>query len=191
MLFIRHRINTVEELGTVPPHMGIEVDIRAEGTEIILQHDPFLQGERFEDFLRHYRHELIVLNIKDEGTEEPALELLQKYGVRNYFFLDLDFPAMMRLIKKGEKNIALRFSEYEPLDPCLAFKGMAGWVWVDCFNDLPLDRESHAALKKNFKLCLVSPELQKFPKERIADFKKKLTGLALDAVCTKHPDLWI
>lgn len=190
MLFIRHRINTLRDLATVPPAMGVELDLRSEGGKIILQHDPFKSGENFENLLRKYRHGLMILNIKTEGIEENVLKLIKKYKVRRYFFLDLSFPAMMRLIRQGEKNIAVRFSELEPLESCLALKGKIRWVWVDCFTKLPLNQRNYAALKKNFKLCLVSPELQHHPKEKIAGFKKQISKFKIDAVCTKYPELW-
>ncbi len=190
MLCIHHRINTIEALAAVPPAMGVELDIRSEGDHLILQHDPFQPGERFEDYLRQYRHAFMILNIKAEGLEAPALELLRKYKVEHYFFLDLSFPALIQMIRKGERRLAVRFSEFEPLEACLALKGKAEWVWVDCFKTMPLDAKNYAALKKDFKLCLVSPELQHHPKEKIAEFKTQMTAFKLDAVCTKFPELW-
>lgn len=194
MLFIRHRINTAQDLKTVPESMGIELDLRDEKGALILQHDPFKTGEKFEDFLKNYKHACLILNIKTEGIEEAVLDLVKKYKVRDYFFLDVSFPAAMKLIRAGEKKIAVRFSEYEPLEQCLSLKGKADWVWVDCFTRLPLDAASYAALKPHFKICIVSPELQQHPKEKIAEFKQQLAGLKkygpIDAVCTKYPELW-
>jgi hypothetical protein len=132
----------------------------------------------------------MIVNVKAEGLEEPALELLKKYKVRDYFFLDLSFPALVKLARKGKKSIAVRFSEYEPIEQCLAVAGLVDWVWVDCFQNLPLTRPVFDTLKKNFKICLVSPELQKHSLDRILEFKKQLAGMDVDAVCTKRPDLW-
>ncbi len=190
MLLIRHRINTIQDLKTVAPEMGVELDLREAGGEVILQHDPFKSGESFEEYLKHYRHGLMILNIKSEGIEERVSELVKKNGVKSYFFLDTAFPAMMKLIREGEKHIAARFSEHEPIEGCLALKGRVEWVWVDCFTRLPFTPQSYALLKPHFKLCLVSPELQQHPKEMIADFKKELKVYPVDAVCTKYPELW-
>ena len=63
-LLIAHRINTVEELVNVPFEFGIEVDLRDSKKGLILSHDPFKQGESFEDFLKYYGHKFIILNIK-------------------------------------------------------------------------------------------------------------------------------
>ena len=190
MLYIKHRINTTQDLKSVPEHMGIELDIRYEKNKLILQHDPFKNGEYFEDFLKEYKHSLIVLNIKSEGIEEEVLRLLEKYEVKDYFFLDTSFPALIKLSKIGEKNIAVRFSEYEPIEQALTLKDTVKWVWIDCFNKLTLDNESYKKLKKHFKLCLVSPELQNHSKDRIKEFKATISNFEIDAVCTKVPELW-
>jgi hypothetical protein len=190
MLYIRHRINTVKDLKTVPSDMGIELDLRYEGDKLILHHDPFVTGELFEDLLKEYNHKMIILNVKTEGIEEEVLRLLKKYNVKDYFFLDVSFPALIKLARSGEKNIAIRFSEYEPIEQCIFVKDMVSWVWVDCFNKLPLDDKIYKELKANFKICLVSPELQKYPIDKIEEFKEIIKNYDIDAICTKVPDVW-
>jgi hypothetical protein len=190
MLKIAHRINTIALLKQVPPEYGIELDLRYEGRNLILHHDPFVTGELFEDLLKEYQHALLILNVKTEGIEEEVLRLLQKYTIKNYFFLDLSLPYLIKYMRKREQNIAIRFSEYEPIEFVMAFKDKVKWVWVDCFHDMPLNKENYSLLKKYFKICLVSPELQGYEVSRIEEFKNKLTGMEIDAVCTKRPDLW-
>ena len=190
MLKIAHRVNKITDLKNVSLEYGVELDIRAEGGKLILHHDAFAQGENFEDYLKEYKHGLMILNTKCEGMEERILELMEKYKVKDYFFLDLSLPYLIKYAKKGIKKIAIRFSEYEPLEFVLKFSGKVDWVWVDCFNDLPLTEENYKILKQHFKLCLVSPELQGYPVERIKEFKEKLKGMEIDAVCTKRPELW-
>ena len=70
----------------------------------------------FEEYLKHYDHGTMILNIKSERIEFRVLELLKKYKVEKYFFLDSSFPMIYLLSEQGEKNIALRFSEFEGLD---------------------------------------------------------------------------
>ena len=190
MLKIAHRINTINQLQNTPFEYGVELDLRPEGDRIIMQHDAFKEGEDFEEWLKHYKHQLIILNTKAEGMEDRILELMLKYGVKNYFFLDLSLPYLIKYMKKGVHQMAIRFSEYEPLDFVLGFAGKVDWVWIDCFTDLPLNKDNYAILKKNFKMCLVSPELQGYDVSRIDEFKTKLQDMELDAVCTKRPDLW-
>jgi len=185
-LYIAHRINTIEQLKQVPPEYGIEVDLRDYGDRLVLQHDPFIGGEDFEPFLAHYRHALIILNIKSERIEHRVLELLEKHAIEQYFFLDSSFPMIVKL-SESNSRFAVRFSEYEKLDTVLAMKNRAGWVWVDCFTKLPLDSESYKLLKQNgFKLCLVSPELQGRETD-IQKYRELLAsqGILMDAICTK------
>jgi len=188
MLYCCHRINTIGELKTIPPAYGIELDLRDNLTgEIYIAHDPFVTGELFEDFLQFYNHAFIILNIKSERIEYRVLELLHKYSVGRYFFLDSSFPMIYKLSGEGEKNIAIRFSEYEGLDTVLAMKGRIEWVWVDCFTKNPLTKENYAILKAaGYKLCFVSPELQNQP-DKIDEYKVYFENnqIVLDMVCTK------
>src|ERR1043165_5888963 len=114
MKFIAHRINRVEDLVNLPHEYGAEVDLRdSPDGSIHISHDPFVQGEDFENYLAHYQHGTLILNIKSERIEPKVLELLEKYSKTDYFFLDSSFPMINLLSAKGEKKIALRFSEYE------------------------------------------------------------------------------
>lgn len=74
-------------------------------------------------------------------------------------------------------------------------KGRIDWVWVDCFTRCPLDRNAYTQLKDaNFKICLVSPELQgRFEDTEIAEIHQNLqsNNIIVDAICTKKPEAWI
>lgn len=189
MYHIKHRINKVDKLEKVN-NDGVEIDLRYHKDEIILNHDPFEKGEKFEDFLKEFRLNFIILNVKSEGIEEEVLRLVQKHEVKDYFFLDSSIPFMVKYINKGWTKFAVRFSEHEPIELALKFKNKVEWVWVDCFTHLPLTNESYLQLKKHFKICLVSPELQGHPKSMIEEFKKQIEEFEIDAVCTKYPELW-
>jgi len=185
--FIAHQINTIEELKCVPKEYGIEVDLRDYGDRLILQHDPFKDGENFEEYLKYYNHGTIILNIKSERIEFRVLELLNKYKVNKYFFLDSSFPMIYLLSQKGERNIALRFSEYEGLDTIMNMINRVNWVWVDCFNSFPLNSEAYKIIKKNkLKICIVSPELLGRENEinSYIDIIQN-RGFKIDAVCSK------
>jgi len=86
MLYIAHRINTISELKKIPRKYGVEIDLRDFGDRIILQHEPFLDGENFEEYLKYYNHGTMILNIKSEQIEFRVLEQLKKYKIYNYFF---------------------------------------------------------------------------------------------------------
>ncbi len=187
MEYIAHRINTIEELKQTPKEYGVELDLRDFGERLILQHDPFKDGENFEEYLKHYDHGTMILNIKSERIEHKVLELIQKYNIKKYFFLDSSFPMIYLLSKSGEKNIALRFSEFEGIDTILNMKGKVEWIWVDCFTKLPITSQNYKLLKEHgFKFCLVSPELQA-QNEKLDSYKQYLQdeSIAFDAICTK------
>ena len=82
MIKIVHRINTIGQLKTVPTEYGIELDIRYKDKGLILHHDPFINGNSFDEFLKHYHHRFIILNVKTEGVEEAVLGLMRKYNIK-------------------------------------------------------------------------------------------------------------
>lgn len=190
MIIIRHRINTLEALHSVPEQYGLETDIRPGTNGIIHHHDPFEDGPAWNDYLQQYRHRFLIANVKSEGIEQELITSLETRSINDYFLLDVSLPFMVKLAAKGVKNMAVRFSEYEPAELALRFAGKLNWVWVDCFTHLPLTPEIYAALKPHFRICIVSPELQGRPVETIATFRSQLQYMPPDAVCTKYPEHW-
>ena len=194
MQLIAHRRNTIEELQATPRDLGVEVDIRSLGTELIIHHDPFVPGVRFADWLAAYDHGTLILNVKEEGLEDALLHAMRGRNKEDFFFLDQSFPFLIRTAKRGERRCAVRVSEYEPVDQALRLAGMIEWVWVDCFTRFPLSEDDGRRLKEaGFRLCIVSPELQgRLDSSAVATMRAEIVGLNImvDAVCTKMPDLW-
>lgn len=190
MLLIEHRVNTIKHLRRVPVDRGIEVDVRDYEGDLHLAHDPLVGGERLEDLLAAYRHALIIFNVKCDGLEDRVLKLVARHGIQDYFFLDLANPTLINLARQGVSQVAVRYSEFEPIEFALAFAGQADWVWIDCFTRLPLDPEIYQLLHRHFKICLVSPELQKHPRHMIQSFRQQLRQMPIDAVCTDYCEDW-
>lgn len=194
MKLISHRRNTIADLLATDSKYGVEVDIRSEGTRLIIHHDPCVAGESFDDWINVYRHGTLILNVKEEGLEARLISLMKSKGIDDYFFLDQSFPFLVKWSKAGEHRCAVRVSEYETVDTALTLAGKVDWVWVDCFTHFPLSEQNAIRLKgAGFKLCLVSPELQ----GRSAEIEipqlislLKDRNIEADAVCTKRPDLW-
>ena len=188
MEYPAHRTNTIAELKKLPEEYGVELDLRDDlNGRIYISHNPFEAGEDFEAYCKEYRHGTMILNIKSERIEHEVLTLMEKYQIRNYFFLDSSFPMIKLLTDMGVKQVALRFSELEGLDTIRNMAGRAQWVWVDCFTKIPIDRESFKELKAlGYKLCFVSPELEG-QEEKLAEYKEYIReqGIVFDAVCTK------
>ena len=198
-MFIAHRINQLDE--TVAAEVfgaadGIEFDIRDTGGEIVVQHDPFLSGQLFTDFLKFCPpNKFYIVNVKSEGIERRAIAALEACRITQFFLLDCSIPMMVRLGKEGERRLAVRFSEYESLATVEAMAPFVTWVWVDVFTQLPLTSFVETRLRNNgLKLCLVSPELQG-QQDKLLDYKILLAkrGVTIDAVCSKlyNRGLWV
>ena len=200
MLIIEHRVNTIAGLEKVPHEHGVEIDLRHDNRTggLYLNHDPG-EGEDFEEYLSHFRHAFLVMNIKEAGTEGHSIELAQNHGITKsqYFLLDVEFPYLYRASRKeGVREIAVRYSEAEPLAMALAQAGFVHWVWIDTNTILPIDRESAKLLGAQFRTCLVSPDRWRPERahEEIPAYRKQLleAGLTLDAVMVgrEFVDLW-
>ena len=96
MKFIAHRINTRLQLEDIEKDLGIEVDIRSIGQNLIVHHDPMEKGELFDYWLEAYNHSTLILNVKEEGLEPFLIEKMFKHGIDDYFFLDQSFPFLLR-----------------------------------------------------------------------------------------------
>jgi hypothetical protein len=194
MKIIAHRKNTIQELRDTPQEYGVEIDIRSIGERLVMQHDPYVEGELFDDWIAAYRHGTLILNVKEEGLEARLIDLMQQHHITDYFFLDQSFPFLVKWSRLGEKRCAVRVSEFESIDTALSLAGKVDWVWVDCFNHFPLQgREAKKLQEAGFKLCLVSPELQ--GREAITGIPTMARllmerDIVMDAVCTKQPALW-
>ena len=165
MEYICHRMNRREELKKVPEGCGVEIDLRdGPDGKIYLEHNPFSQGEDFEEYIKAYAGKgfgTMILNVKSERIEHHALELMEKYRIEDFFFLDSTFPMVKLLSDTGENRIALRYSDWEGLDTLHHMKGKVGWAWVDCFDKFPLCEDSIRMLREDgYRICIVSPELQ-------------------------------
>jgi hypothetical protein len=187
MRLIAHRINTFADLYTLPDDCPIEFDLRDSAGQILVTHDPFTTGPLFSEFATLLTGRFCIVNIKSEGIEWRALEILKENGIEDFFFLDCSIPMIHKLTQSGENRIAVRFSEVEPIEGVLPWLKKVKWVWIDCFTKLMVTRKMLELLKVfDVKVCLVSPELQGRPDD-IDNYIHSLMeqGLTVDAVCTK------
>lgn len=186
MILIMHRVNSAELLKQTPKKYGVEIDVRHDNKtgKLYLNHDPGI-GEDLDEYLSHYNHSFIVFNIKEAGIEQMVIDLAKKHGVTDYFLLDVEFPYLYRATRKENiRDIAVRYSEAEPIEMSLAQSGFVDWVWVDTNTKLPLTKSAYVQLKDaGFKLCLVSPDRWGRPDD-IEEYKKQLEedGIEFDAV---------
>ena len=194
MKIFHHRINTSSQLVEIPSVDGVEIDIRSSGQDIILEHDPFKEGQLFTDWLKDWQGQSLILNVKEEGIEERTLEILSAYPNLEYFFLDQSFPLLARTAKSGNKNTAVRVSDLESVETALLMN--CNWVWIDCFlgdwNFLPgVIRRLQDDGKK---ICLVSPELVRdnsLKELQVLQGILRDNNLFVQGVCTKRKELWV
>lgn len=194
MLIVQHRVNSAAALATTPKEFGVELDIRSDVNGLYLAHDPFISGERFESYLADYSHQLLVLNVKEEGLEDRIEELLRQRGISNYFFLDQSLPFLIKRGLKGHLRQAARISEYESVESVRKISSFCEWAWVDFFNEPIIDRDAIEQVRSlGLKVCFVSPELhgahRKLEAALLAQ-KVKDSGITIEAVCTKLPSVW-
>ena len=201
MIIIAHRINTCQALEGVAQSCGIEVDIRYHEDQIILAHDAFShhhqQPTPLTRLLEHWKHQgPLILNLKTTGVENACAGIMQAYGITNWFFLDMIAPTFWWHTQRSNTSafnadhIALRCSEYEPVESVIHLRQQAKWIWLDAFTGIANPETIRQLQSTGFMVCLVSPELQSYPKTQIASMQAALGNTRPDAVCTKYPALW-
>ncbi len=193
MIIVRHRVNTISDLSTIPSSQGVEIDIRSNGGELIIQHDPFKDGEYLNDWISLFHHQLLILNVKEDGLEDRIIDALSAIGRVSYFFLDQSFPSFFKLSKVRPEACSIRASEFESLELGIALQ--PGWVWFDSHigNWDYLSKSFDMLRGTQIKTCLVSPELQRQDCDgELAYLKSKIynESISFDAVCTKRPAFW-
>ena len=175
MIIIYHRINSIKQLKKIPYKYGVEIDIRDYKNELILNHDPFKKGDKFLEYLKHFKHKFLIINIKSEGIEKKIFDIQKKKKINNFFFLDVSFPFIVKLYSKMSKKIALRVSDLESIQTVKKLKKKSNWIWFDYFKKDEMKLQNIKTLKKmKFQICYVSHDLQnrKIKKKEISFFKK-------------------
>lgn len=173
---------------------GVETDIRDYKGELVISHEiatkSCLPVEYFLEIYIKYGDSLpLALNIKSDGLQIKLKELLVKYCIKNYFIFDTSVPDGLHYLKHNI-NYFTRQSEYEKY-PSL-YDDSSG-VWMDEFQGHWIGRkEIQEHIKKNKKICIVSPELhnRKYEKEwnHYKEIEQQLNVTNL-MICTDYPEL--
>ena len=193
MEIIIHRINKIKDLLKLDHQYGAEVDLRSFGSNIILNHDPHINGDNFHDYIENYKHGTLVANIKESGIENEVVKIIKRNkNIKNFFLLDVEIPYLFECLKKNKKHCAIRVSYYEPLIQQIKFKSIFNWFWVDSIQKLNLTSEDINILNNN-KVCFVCPERWSNPK-LIKFYKRffKKNKIEINSVMTsyKHINDW-
>lgn len=194
-----HRVNTLEKLKILDAGFGVEIDIRHNPTtdRLYLNHDPGM-GDDFEEYVQlaaSTHCPLIILNIKEAGIERRVIDTVRKHGLQNWFLLDVEFPFIYKAAHGDPlRQVAIRYSEAEPIEQALLLAGKFDWVWVDVNSRLPLTPESYQQLRgAGYKLALVCPERWGRPEDipRYIAYMKE-HDIKVDTVMTSltHAQTW-
>ncbi len=180
MHIIVHRVNTIKQLKTIPTNYGVEIDIRETNGKLILNHEAFGTGDLLKEYLKIYAKDnhkgIIIFNIKEAGIETKVIELAKEYGIKKYFLLDVEAPYLYRAsYKEGVHNLAVRYSEVEPIETLEYYRNKVDWVWIDTVSKLPLNKNIIKKLQ-GFNTCLVCPE-RWGRQEDISVYRKKMKSL--------------
>jgi len=195
MKIIKHRINTIEELISTPELFGVEIDLRTNNSQLILEHDPFSTRQvMFTDWLKFYNHGLLIINVKEDGLEKEILEVTHNFGITNFFLLDQAFPTLYKFSKNHRSLCCARVSDIESVETVLKLN--VGWIWFDSHtgNWDYLQNAFKKLADFSFNTCLVSPELQRKDYMNEIEFLKNEIArldISFDAVCTKDQSLWV
>ena len=197
MKIYQHRRNTRASLDATPLEYGVEIDLRSWGNNLVLEHEPFVQGEHFSNWMLRYQHSGLILNIKEEGLEVRLLEIMEHHHVSDFFFLDQSYPFMIKWLNAGlGAHIAARVSDYESLSSLTSLPATPGYIWCDSFTGSwgHLTATIEYASNINSRVILVSPELQSRKLEGELDMIKAVLYKYRHeqlGVCTKVPESWI
>ena len=82
MEIIVHRVNSIKMLKKIPINFGVEIDLRAYQSKIILNHEPFKSGDSLDNFLKYYNHGTLILNIKEDGIEDEVIKKVNKVSFK-------------------------------------------------------------------------------------------------------------
>ena len=171
---------------------GTETDIRDYQGDLVISHDIPQGGEiSFERFLQIYaeydRTLPLALNVKADGLQVRMKELLEAYGVTNYFVFDMSVPDALVYLRHQVRAFT-RESEYEQVP---SFYEEAAGVWMDEFRGHWITAaQVQAHLDQGKQVCIVSPDLHK--REHLAvwqHYREELPSGREDLMlCTDYPE---
>lgn len=166
---------------------GTETDFRDSRGELVISHDPALEGALLADefFLALSTRDKtlpIAINIKADGLQSLLKKSLADHRLENYFLFDMSIPDAIVSLRHGLR-IFTRHSDVEA-QPHL-YQEAAG-VWMDAFHDdrwlTPDSIARHLDAGK--EVCIVSPELH--GRSHLA-FWERLCASGIH----KHPNLML
>jgi hypothetical protein len=166
---------------------GVEVDFRSHKGELVLSHNPLLDGGYPVAVELDFENIPVACNLKEDGLANLIGTFVEKYRNISSFVFDGSIPEMLKI---RERNIphAMRVSEYEQSLPWNSH-----FVWIDSFHsEWWIGSELLFNLAANHFLVFVSPELHGRDHTQSWSYLKTIHerhGLNF-GICTDYPELF-
>ena len=178
---------------------GVELDIRNEGSKLVVGHDINDITWELEDLFKEYKNNqssnTIALNIKSDGMARHLKKLIEKYEIANYFVFDMSIPETVSYIREDLKWFA-RISDIEEIPKSFRENFSIKGIWLDSFYGSYPDHRKVIEILENCSLpvCIVSPELhsrkinEKY--KQYFDVLKRSIGERCLLICTDTPSVY-
>jgi len=169
---------------------GTETDVRDHAGELVISHDPPLGNEiKLSEFLNLLKgtNYPLALNIKSDGLAKKINDVMTLSQHSNWFVFDMTIPDMQSHLTHNNP-VYTRLSDIET-QPYNIDRAIG--IWLDAFySDGWQLAQIDFWLKKNKKVCVVSPELH--GRDHYPFWSKLLLSSSLHhsnlALCTDHPE---
>ena len=170
---------------------GIETDIRDFAGRLVISHNmataqcPTLK-ELFHVYTSEKHNTMLALNVKSDGIQDALLELIEEYGIKNYFVFDMSVPEMV-VYKRMQIPFFTRHSDIE--NECVLYDDAQG-VWLDSFyeenwlTDLMVQKH----IEDGKRICVISPEIHGFEPCSMWKMLKEKNDTENIMLCTDKPN---
>ena len=169
---------------------GIETDIRDQGSELVIAHDPFaINPPTLGNFLElassYPAPGTLALNVKSCGLGEAiSRQMSQTSKELDYFVFDAAVPDLKDLISRPIP-VFIRMSE---LETELSFLEDCQGIWVDELCTPWISPSTLQSLVRTGKrLCFVSPELHGRKQSPLWELLRPIAQNPLVSICTDIP----
>jgi len=191
-LIVKHRVNTIKTLKKTSKNLGVEIDVRTYDGNLILAHNNYKNKKKIflRQFIKNFNHKFLIVNLKEHNLANKIVKFFARKSIK-YFILDMLAHEIIKA--KNKKNICTRYSYYETIHSPLKIKKFAQWIWIDYLNKTLITKKSFLLLRKNFKTCIVSPEVAGYKNiSHIEKMKKffRINKIVPHMICTKKTSLW-
>jgi len=173
--------------------VGVETDVRDVNGELVIAHDPPLQGPHYllNELLATYAQlpasPMLALDIKSDGLAESIRNAFTRHNVTEYFVFDMSIPDALHYRKLGLPFFT-RQSEFETVP---AFYDQSAGVWLDAFESDWYDGQTiQRHLDHGESVAVVSPELHGRPYEYVWQLVRQARPVATSRLflCTDYPN---